>query len=229
MAPTAPRLQLRSFAIGSTFVGTSTSVGTRQPKLPCLGLSSRLSFERVWESQGLPRIRPGVASDKTPSTSGRKFTIGRLTSSILNPSSLMLTELQKSPTSFDSFEKDVSIRSEQRGRELDNWDTLVEKAVDSLQPPSILREMGQCCSRGNRLTHTIVAMFQASDPRDKPFEKAQDKLPLLAPTFLTVRKWRDLRQENSEGEKETFSSRAGSERLQPSYRYQHVQCFRWGS
>ena len=102
------------FVIGSTFVGTNTSVGTRQPKLLCLGISSRFSSERVWESQRLPRIRPGVALDKTPSTSGRKFTIGRLTLSILNLLSLMLIELQKSPTSFDSFEKDVSLRSRPR-------------------------------------------------------------------------------------------------------------------
>ena len=34
---------------------------------------------------------------------------------------------------------------EQRGRELDNWDALVEKAIDSLQPPFILRDMDQRC------------------------------------------------------------------------------------
>ena len=67
-------------------------------------------------TQGLPCIPPGVALDKTPSTSKKKFSIGRLTSSILNPSSLMLTELQKSPTSFDSFEKGVSLRSRPSSR-----------------------------------------------------------------------------------------------------------------
>ena len=101
----------------STFVGTSTSVGTRQPKLLCLGLSSRLSFERVWETQGLLCIEPGVALDKTPCISERKFTIGRLTLSILNLSSLMLIKLQKSPTSFDSFEKDSSPGSDRTTRE----------------------------------------------------------------------------------------------------------------
>ena len=44
----------------------------------------------------------------------------------------------KSPTSFDFSEKDVSFWLEQRGRELDNWDALVEKAINSLQPLSIL-------------------------------------------------------------------------------------------
>ena len=56
-------------------------------------------------TQGVLYISPGVALDKTPSTSKKKFCIGRLTSSILNPSSLILTELQKSLTSIDSFKK----------------------------------------------------------------------------------------------------------------------------
>ena len=90
----------------STFVGTSISIETRQPKLLCLELSSRLSFERVWETQGLPCIQSGVALNKTPCISEKKFTIRCLTLSILNLSSLMLTKLQKSPTSFDFFKKD---------------------------------------------------------------------------------------------------------------------------
>ena len=52
-APTASHLQLRSFVIGSAFVGTSTSVRTRQSKIPCLGLSSKLSFEGVLVTQRL--------------------------------------------------------------------------------------------------------------------------------------------------------------------------------
>ena len=112
-----PRLQPRSFVTGSAFVGTSTSVGTRPKEWPpCLGLSSRLSFERVWVTQGFLCTPPGVVLDKTPRTSKRKFAIGRLTSSILNSSSLMLTELQKSPTSFDSFEKGVNLRSRPSSR-----------------------------------------------------------------------------------------------------------------
>ena len=107
---TVSRLRFCSFVMGSAFINTSTSVKRTRPKewLLCLGLSSRFLFKRVWVTQGLPCISPGVALDKTPSTSKWKFTIGRLTSGIFNPSSLMLIELQKSLTSFDSFEKRAS-------------------------------------------------------------------------------------------------------------------------
>ena len=106
LTPTVSHLQFCSSAVGSTFVGTSISVKARQWLLR-LGLSSRLSLERVWGTQGLPCIPPGVALDKTPSTSsGRKFRM-------------------KSPTSFDSFEKDVSLRLEQYEGKLDSWDALV--------------------------------------------------------------------------------------------------------
>ena len=54
-------------------------------------------------SQGFLCISPGVILDKTPSTNKKKFCVGRLTLSILNPSSLMLTELQKSLTSINSL------------------------------------------------------------------------------------------------------------------------------
>ena len=85
---------LNSFVIGSVFVGTSTSVGTRPKELPfCLRLNSRLSLERVWVTQGFLCTSPEVESDKTPRTSMRKFAIGRFTLNILNSSSLMLTEL----------------------------------------------------------------------------------------------------------------------------------------
>ena len=56
-------------------------------------------------TQGVLCISPGVVLDKTSSTSKKKFCIGRLILSILNPLSLMLTELQKSLTSIDSFKK----------------------------------------------------------------------------------------------------------------------------
>ena len=68
-------------------------------------LSSRLFYERVRVIQGFLYLPPGVALDRTLSTSKKKFCIGRHTLSILNPSSLMLTELQKSLTSIDSFKK----------------------------------------------------------------------------------------------------------------------------
>ena len=60
--------------------------------LPCLGLNSRLSFERVWVIQELLCISFGIILDTTLRTSKKKFAIRRLTSSILNPSSLMLIE-----------------------------------------------------------------------------------------------------------------------------------------
>ena len=57
---------------------------------------------------------------------------------------------------------------EQRERELDSWDALVEETIDSLQPPSFLREMDQRFSRGNCLVHTTVAKSEASPTRDSP-------------------------------------------------------------
>lgn len=77
---------------------------------------------------------------------------------------------------------------EQRGRELDSWDELVEKAIDvkakaSLQPSSMLRELDHRCPRGNRPTHTTVAKSQApatKDLRDEPTDKAQNRPALLA-------------------------------------------------
>ena len=66
-------------------------------------------------TQRLPCIPPGVVLDKTPRTSKKKFCIGRLTSSILNPSSLMLTELQNSLTSIDSFKKVIARKDDEEG------------------------------------------------------------------------------------------------------------------
>ena len=55
----------------------------------------------------------------------------------------------------EELKPSVKAQMEQRGRELDSWEELVEKAINaeakaSLQPPSILREMDQRCQRGNR-------------------------------------------------------------------------------
>ena len=60
-------------------------------------------------TQGLPCIPLRVVLDEIPRASKRKFVIGRLTFSILNPSSLILTELQKGLTSIDSFKKGVTL------------------------------------------------------------------------------------------------------------------------
>ena len=60
---------------------------------------------------------------------------------------------------------------EQRERELDSWDTLVEETIDNLQPLSFFREMDQRFSRGNRLAYTTMAKSKALatwDPRDDP-------------------------------------------------------------
>ena len=87
LIPTVSHLQLRPSVVGSAFVGTSSSIGrTRQSKILYLGLSSSFLFERVWMTQGLPCIPPGVTLNKTPNTSsGRKFKIGHLTSSPIYP------------------------------------------------------------------------------------------------------------------------------------------------
>ena len=81
----------------------------------------------------------------------------------------------------EGLKPSVKAQMEQRGREKDSWEELVEKAIDaeakaSLQPPSFLREMDQRCPRGNRPAHITMAKSQASatwDPRDDPSEKTQ--------------------------------------------------------
>lgn len=55
---------------------------------------------------------------------------------------------------------------EQHGRELDNWDTLVEKVIDSLPLFFILKDKNLHCLWGNHSTYTAVAMFQASATQD---------------------------------------------------------------
>ena len=91
-----------------------------------------------------------VVLDKTPSTSsGRKFKIGRLTSSILNPSNLMLTELQKSMTSIDSFKKDVSLWSRPKwnhaggDQRCPRGNCLKRGQVPGVNPGSLRRDLQQ--------------------------------------------------------------------------------------
>ena len=62
----------------------------------------------------------------------------------------------------EGLKPSIKAQMEQRGRELDSWEELVEKAIDaeakaSLQPQSILREMDQRCPHGNRPAHATVA------------------------------------------------------------------------
>ena len=112
-----------------------------------------------------------------------KFTIGRLTSSI----SIIKFDADGTPEESDlirfiwkRLQSSVKVKIEQRKRKHDSWDTLIEKAIDSIQPPSILRYMGQRCPRGNCFTHIVVAKFQALstwDSWDKPSKKARYKPP----------------------------------------------------
>lgn len=72
---------------------------------------------------------------------------------------------------------------EQRGKELDSWDRLVKKAIDTetkanLQPLFFIHEMDHHCPRGKHPIHTTVAQSEAFsiwDPCDQPvtsFERA---------------------------------------------------------
>ena len=68
----------------------------------------------------------------------------------------------------------------QRGRELDSWTEIVEKAVDakaqaSLQPTFYIKKMDQQCLRGNRPTFTN-ASTQSNLIRDSRMEESQSKL-----------------------------------------------------
>ena len=61
LAPITPPLRLHFFVVGSAFVGISINVGrTRQSKIFCLELSSKLSFKGVLVTQGLLWILFGV-------------------------------------------------------------------------------------------------------------------------------------------------------------------------
>ena len=71
---------------------------------------------------------------------------------------------------------------EQRGREFDSWEEMIEKAVDAeakagLQPTSFIREMNHRCQRGNRPAHVTAAKVQTLGSKNlKP--KAQEPKPL---------------------------------------------------
>ena len=87
------------------------------------------SYERVEMTQGVLCISPGVTLDKTPSTSKKKFCIGRLTSSILNLLKVMLSELQKSLISIDSFKK-VMARKDSK----EQWQKTMTRKDDDFSP-----------------------------------------------------------------------------------------------
>ena len=84
-------------------------------------------------TQGFLCISPGVALDKTSSTSKKKVCIGRLTLSILNPLGLMLTELQRSLTSIDSFKMVMARKDGEEG-----WRGRMMKKVDDFSPYALV-------------------------------------------------------------------------------------------
>lgn len=76
----------------------------------------------------------------------------------------------------------IKAQMEQRGRELDSREELVEKAVDveakaGLQPTAFVIEIDQRCPRGNCLAHTTVAKFptQGSSFWDLKLEEPSGK------------------------------------------------------
>ena len=114
-----------------------------------------------------------VGSNETPSINRRKYRIGFLTSNTSKLSSLssMLTALQKSQIFIRFFceglKPSIKAQIEQRGRELDSWDELVEKAIDAeakarLQPASILCEI-------DRLAHEIIAPLILPWPKPRHY------------------------------------------------------------
>lgn len=175
LAPIAPRLRLCSFGAGSAFHGTSTNAKMMAKEWFLYpGSSLKHFFGRISVTPGLSWILSGVRSNKTLSTNRKKSRIGLLTTNSFNPfsSSLTLTAHQKSPTSFDSPKKGskplIKAQLEQRGRELNSWDKLVEIAINakakaSLQPTSISRKLDQHCLQGNRPAHTITEKAQTQD------------------------------------------------------------------
>ena len=65
---------------------------------------------------------------------------------------------------------------EPRSQEYNNWDKLVKKTVAAkvkanLQPSYYSRNMDNCCSKGNRLSHTILSKSQSN--HDNHSEKTQ--------------------------------------------------------
>ena len=75
----------------------------------------------------------GVALDKIPNTSKKKFCIRRLTLSILNLSSLILTKLQKSLTSIDSFKKVMARKDGKEG-----WQGRMTRKDDDFSPYTLI-------------------------------------------------------------------------------------------
>ena len=118
-ALTIPRLQLCSFVA--------------KKWLLCFRSRSKLSYKRVGMTYGFLCLPPGMALDKTPNTSKKKFCMRRLILSILNLLTLMLTELQKSLTSINSFKK---VMARKDGKE--RWWGKMTKKDDDFSPYALV-------------------------------------------------------------------------------------------
>lgn len=88
----------------------------------------------------------------------------------------------------EGFKPSIKAQMEQRGRELDSWEELVEKVAKAeskagLQPTPFIREMDQQCPRGNCPAHATVARAQTKglsmrDPRiEEPKARPQPTAP----------------------------------------------------
>lgn len=119
LAPTAPYLRPLSFAIGSPSNNSSTcsvEIRSKETRLFCLGLSSKLSFGRVWRTSGYLLSLFGIELIEISSIKIRQFRIGLSILSISNLFSLnsMLTGLQKSPPLFVYSEMGSSLQLKHR-------------------------------------------------------------------------------------------------------------------
>ena len=118
-----------------------------------------LSYKRVKITQEFLYISPGIALDKTPSTSKKKFYIGCLISNILNPSSLMLTELQKSLTSIDPFKKVMARKDGKEGWWLLSLRTHLPM---HLSPYALVLSLRLCTNRKNILFRHLSKIVHLS-------------------------------------------------------------------
>ena len=134
----------------------------------------------------------GVALDEAPRT--HKKIRDWASYLISNPSlsSLILTGLQKNPTSFDSFEKDLSLRLRPRwnnagGSKIIRTHYSKKRLIASNFPSSSEKWISIAhkviIPLGNHPTHTTVAIFQALAIRD-PREKSAKPSPMQCSSLL---------------------------------------------
>lgn len=96
----------------------------------------------------------------------------------------------------DSLRPSIKVQIENNGKELHDWENLVQKTIKaeakaSLLPPSMLRETDQRIARGKRPAKNTKASTQGASMRDprtdksKPRTKKQSR-PLLSPRRLKL-------------------------------------------